>query len=149
MKLKSIIWSRDIEIIPVSDRWYKIPHEVDFDFYLDSGRKHIHLDADFLFDGRSGPILVDYISPNLGTQAEVKAYLAHDFMYYDTTGFTFSESNVILYWTLRNKCDYSWFRAKLIYWAVESFGEEMFGTPDINSREYSNLAKIHVRHYDK
>lgn len=150
MIIEDIVCYQDIVIEPVGDRWYTIPHCVDIDIYIEGcGRKHIHLDAGFLFDGRSGGPGADLIAPNLGTQEEVKAWLAHDICFFDTTGFSFSESNYILYWQLRNKCGYGWWRAKTVYWTVGLFGEGNFGEPAPNEREFPNLAKIHVSHYDK
>ena len=103
----------------------------------------VYLDPHFDFDGRSGGAAVDYIAPNLGTQAETKSWLLHDIMYYDV-GFTFSEANDFLLTNLRKNCGYGWFKAHTIWAAVQLFGKSSFGTPKIADREYPNIARIHV-----
>lgn len=143
------ICQQKIKIEPIEARWYNIPHEVDFDFYTKSGRKHIHLDKDFMFDGRSGGLGADLVAPNLGTQNEIKAWLCHDILFYDTSGFSFNEANLLLYKDLRNKCKYNWLRAKSVYWAVQLFGRGSFCEPAPIDREFPNLGKIHVQHFDK
>lgn len=147
MNILDIKFSRDITIRPISDRWYRIDGAFTIDIYLkDEGIVHISIDDGFMFDGRSGGPCVDFIAPNLGTQAELKAWLFHDICGYDIY-FSFKETNKILYDTLR-KIGYSWFKANAI-WSAVSISDAWFGMPVPNSREYPNLNKIHVRHYDK
>lgn len=150
MKLISINFDRDIEIIPVSEKWYRIPHAFTCSVIMDCGTKIIKIDPDFLFDGRSGSSFIEAfgIAPNLGGQNEVKAFLLHDICYYDNTGISFNEANYILYRMLRD-AGYGYCRAKLIQKSVDWFGKSHFGTPKENEREFPNLSKIHVRHYDK
>lgn len=142
----TINFDKQITIIPVGDRWYKIPYEINIDVTDVYGRKRITISEGFHFDGRSGGNLVDFIAPNLGSQDELKAWFLHDCMAYDI-GWTFKETNEILYNNLR-KCGYGWFRAKMIYSAV-SMSDSWFGQPEIGDREYINIDKIKVRHYDK
>lgn len=150
MKIMDVICHYAITIAPIAERWYNIPHGFRFELITDVGRKVISVDAGFCFDGRSGGPLVDTlgIAPNLGTQDEIKAWLLHDINYYDCTGLNFDESNDLLYSMLR-KCGYSWLRAKAVYNAVQLFGRGSFGEPSPDSREFCNVGKIHVRHYDK
>lgn len=147
MHILDIKFSRDITIRPISDRWYRIDGAFTIDVYLkDEGLVHISIDDGFMFDGRSGGPCVDFIAPNLGTQAELKAWLFHDICGYDIY-FSFKETNKILYDTLR-KIGYGWFKANAI-WSAVSITDSWFGMPLPNSREYPNMNKIHVRHYDK
>lgn len=147
MKVTKIDFSRDILLKPISDRWYAIQGAFSIDITIDCGVKRINVDDGFLFDGRSGGSMVDFIAPNLGTQAELKAWCLHDICGHDLTGFTFEETNEILYILLR-QCGYGWFRAKVIHAAV-SLSNDWFGVPVIGDKSYTNITKIHVRHYDK
>lgn len=147
MKIDKIEFSRDITIRPIADRWYRIDGAFTVDIYLkDEGVVHIRVDDGFMFDGRSGGPCVDFIAPNLGTQDELKIWLLHDLMAYDIY-FSFKETNKILYDNLRN-INYSWIKANAI-WSAVSISDSWFGIPLPDSREYPNLNKIHVRHYDK
>ena len=150
VKILDVICGYRITIAPIAERWYNIPHGFRFELVTDVGRKVISVDSGFCFDGRSGGSMVDAlgVAPNLGTQDEIKAWLLHDINYYDCTGLSFDESNELLYSMLR-KCGYSWIRAKLVYNAVQWFGRGSFGEPSPDSREFCNVGKIHVRHYDK
>ena len=148
MKITKIDFSRDISITPVADRWYRVNGAFTVDFYLENeGVVHIAVDDGFFFDGRSGPKLVDYYTPNLGTQDELKTFLIHDLLSYDIY-FSFEQNNNIFYNNLRNKCGYGWAKAKII-WACVSISDSYFGRPLPDSREYPNLNKIHVRHVDR
>lgn len=141
-----IEFDKQIQLVPVSDRWYRIPYDINIDIYMDCGRKRITLYAGFCFDGRSGGPCADFIAPNLGSPKELQAWLIHDCMGYDI-GFTFEETNQILYNNLR-ACGYGWVRAKAI-WAAVSMSDSWFGTPKEGDKEYPNLSRMYVRHYDK
>ena len=148
MKVLKVEFSRDITLKPIADRRYEVQGAFSVNFYLeDEGVVRINVDDGFLFDGRSGPKVVDYYAPNLGTQAELKTFLIHDLLSYDIY-FSFEENNNIFYNNLRNWCKYNWFKAKTM-WGFVSISDSYFGTPLPDSREYPNLNKIHVRHYDK
>ena len=147
MKINEVKFSRDILIEPVSDRWYRIPGAFTIDLTTDCGRIRINIDDGFMFDGRSGGPAVDFIAPNLGTQSELKAWLLHDINGYGKC-LSFEETNELLYSMLRGQCNYSWFRAKVIYTAV-SFSDSWYGEPKPTDRERINWNKIHIRHYDK
>ena len=147
MRVLKVEFSRDILLKPISDRWYEIQGAFSIDITTDCGVKRINVDDGFLFDGRSGGPMVDFIAPNLGTQAELKAWCLHDINAHDLTGFTFEETNEMLYMLLR-QCGYGWFRAKVIHTAV-SLSDDWFGVPVIGDKSYPNITKIHVRHFDK
>lgn len=149
MKITKVEFSREITLKPIADRWYEIQGAFSVDITTDCGVKRINVDDGFMTDGRSGSAWIDAlgIAPNLGSQEELKAFICHDLLFYDI-GFEFTEANELLYSMLR-KAGYGWFRARLIFTAVDFFGEDHFGRPLPTDREYQNLAKIHVRHYDK
>lgn len=147
MKIYSIVWSNDITIVPEADRWYRIPHAMTVDIVCDCGRYQFNVDKDFRFDARSGGPLVDFITPNLGRQEELKCYFLHDILAYDV-GLSFDETNYALYFALRNYAGYGWWRAKTIQTAV-SLSDSWFGEPKEGDREYVNYNKIHSRLYDR
>lgn len=149
MKIVKVEFSRDITLKPLADRWYEVQGAFSITIATDCGVKRIYVDHGFMTDGRSGSSWVDAlgIAPNLGSQEELKSFICHDLLFYDI-GFSFTEANELLYAMLRD-AGYGWFRARLIYTAVEMFGEEHFGSPLPTDREYQNLSKIHVRHCDK
>ncbi len=148
MRISNIVFSRDIAITPIEDRWYRVLGAFSVDFYLeDEGVVRITVDDGFMFDGRSGPKIVDYYAPNLGTQAELKTFLIHDLLSYDIY-FSFEENNNIFYSNLRDWCGYGWFKASVMK-GVVSLSDSYFGRPTPDSREYPNMNKIHVRHTHK
>ena len=144
MKLSARIYG-DIKYETVADRWYRITHPfvsvVDMGKY---GTKRAEVQAGFMFDGRSGPKLVDWVAPNLGTQEEIKRWLNHDLWSYDL-GLTFKENNQILRDDLEKFCGYGWIRRNGIYCAV-SISDSYFGTPKPNEREFVNVDKIKIFH---
>ena len=147
-----MIWraevSRDIKLMPLADRWYRIPGHWSVDIWGPfPGRKHIDVDDGFAFDGRSGPILADVVMPNLGSQPELKAALVHDLNAYAKSGLTFSETNELFRAMLRH-AGYGYMRAGLI-WAAVSMNDSWFGEPLPTDREYPNLEKIKLRYFDK
>lgn len=148
MKIVNVTVSHDIILKPVSDRWYEVQGAFTVDYFTDSGRIHICVDAGFMFDGRSGGPMVEAlgIAPNLGTQAELKCWLIHDLNGYDIC-LSYDETNDLLYDMLRD-IGYGWFKSKAIYTAV-NFTDSWFGKPLPFEREYPNIAKMHVRHFDK
>ena len=148
MKVLSVEFSRDIVIKPIETLWYQVQGAFHLDYKTDVGDIRVNVDDGFMFDGRSGGPMVDAlgIAPNLGSQPELKCWLAHDINAYDIC-FSYDETNDILYNMLRD-IGYGWFRAKMIYTAVNC-SESWFGEPLPNDREFPNLAKIHVRHYDR
>lgn len=149
IKVLKVEFSRDLILKPIADRWYEIQGAFSVDITTDIGVKRVNVDDGFVTDGRSGSAWIDAmgIAPNLGSQKELKAFICHDLLFYDI-GFDFSEANEILYAMLRD-AGYGWFRARLIHTAVDMVGEDHFGTPLPTDREYPNLSKIHVRHFDR
>ena len=148
MKVTKVEFSRDIILKPIADGWCEVQGAFCIDYTTDCGLIRINVDRGFTMDGRSGGPMVEAfgIAPNLGTQDELKCWLAHDINAY-AIYFSYDETNDILYSMLR-EIGYGWFRSKLIYTAVNC-SDSWFGEPYPNEREYPNLAKIHVRHTDK
>ena len=148
MKVLKVEFSRDLTLKPIADRWYEVQGAFSIDYTTDCGKIRVNVDHGFRMDGRSGGPMVEAlgIAPNLGTQEELKCWLAHDINAYDIC-FSYDETNDILYMMLR-EIGYGWFRSKLIYTAVNC-SDSWFGEPLKTDREYTNINKIHVRHTDK
>lgn len=144
MKLSAKIYS-DIKFDKVADRWYRIKHP--FTSIVDMGKQGVKravVKEGFMFDGRSGPKLVDWYVPNLGTQEEIKRWLNHDLWSYDI-GLTFRENNQILRDDLGSICNYGWFKRNAV-WCAVSASDSYFGMPTPDNREYINVDKIKVFH---
>ena len=146
MKIKQFnVITGDIEIIPRGDRWYGCPNRVCTHLYLTDGTRIVmESKPGFMFDGRSGGPLVDFITPNLGDQRHLACWWMHDIHAY-ALYLSFRETNDVLYQTLRLAGD-SWFQASLIESGV-SISDSWFGEPLPTSREFPNLQLISVRHY--
>ena len=147
-----MIWradvSRDITLMPIGDRWYRILGHFSIDIWGPfPGRKRIDVDDGFEFDGRSGPCMADIVMPNLGSQPELKCALVHDINAYDRSGLSFQETNA-LFRDMLQRVGYGYMRRNLI-WAAVSANDSWFGEPSPDDREYPNLDKIHVRHFDR
>lgn len=137
----------DIYLAPVADRLYRIPHSWRLEAYTDCGRVDIAVAPGFLYNSRSGPMLVDLAVPHIGTMAEAKEWLGHDLGGHGV-GLTFEEVNDALRMGLRDNCAYSREKAGAVHVAV-SASDNWFGTPELGDMSYPNLALIKVRHYDK
>lgn len=149
MEIKSISFDLDeISIVPISDRWYKIPHDFRITIVTEkSGTMRYKIDPDFHFDARSGPKFVDYFIPEIGTQDLLKCWILHDLMAYDSMGFDFHEANDILHAGLI-ACGVSEMTADLVYVAV-SYDDSYFGEPIYGTREFVNIDKIHMSYSDR
>jgi hypothetical protein len=137
MEIKSFK-STEISLVPIKDRWYSVNNDVHISIQTDVGVIKVHINSGFIFDGRSGGKLIDFIVPNLGTQREIACWLVHDCFAHDI-GFSFELTNDILYGMLRC-CDYSWFRAGYVHTAV-SLSDSWFGTTP-TEQELKNISLI-------
>ena len=149
MKINDVSFNQDVIIKPIEARWFQIPHPFEFKVYLEGqGVVTYNISEGFLFDGRSGGPLIDFVAPNLGNQEELKSWIAHDVMFYDKGSFSFKEANEILIYQLKKYCGYGWFKRWLIARGVAT-AEHAFGVPIIGEKEFVNVGKIHIRHSDK
>lgn len=139
--------NNDIYICPRGERWYEIPHPWAVDVFTDCGRISVVGEAGFLFDGRSGGICVDLVAPNLGTQAECKAWFKHDLFGHGLL-MDFEGTNDMLRIDLRDNCGYSRQKAGAIHKAV-SFSDDWFGEPCEGDKSYPNLKLVRARWFDK
>ena len=113
---------------------------VAFDVYTNQGTLHVELDGGFEFDGRSGPWIIDWYAPNLGTMAERICWLAHDANAYGQD-LNFNDTNLLLYAMLRDLARYNDTKATVIRTAV-SLSKGWYGTPKKNDWCYKNINKV-------
>ena len=86
----------DIEKFKVGDRRYQLQELVNYKVITDLGTLECIFKPKFEFDGRSGPSIVDWYVPNLGTILERLAWLTHDGTGYATC-LDFKSNNHLLY----------------------------------------------------
>ena len=147
IKCIGVSTTADIIIEPIADRWYNIMQDVTINVFLQGEGKLVYdIKKGFLFDGRSGGPLCDFIAPNLGTQKQVACWLIHDLNGYDQY-LCFADTNELLRQMLIN-CGTSSWTSWLVKRAV-SLSDSWFGEPKPSDREYPNLKFFTVRHYDK
>ena len=114
--------------------------EIMFSVYTNQGTMHVHLDYGFMFDGRSGPPIIDWYAPNLGTIAERLCWLTHDVNGYGKA-LSFNDTNTLLFAMLRDMCRYSKLKASTIRYAV-SISKSWYGEPKKTDWCYANLNKF-------
>lgn len=149
MNIISVSFDRDVEYEEYEYRKFSTTHELNICIVTDKGVKRVRLDAGWRWNGRSGPSFIDYLSPNLGTQNEIKTYLVHDLAFSTLLGLSFRESNELMYTMLRIKCKYSYWRAMPIYAGVKFFGKKHYGEYIITDWDYLNKYKTHVEYGDR
>ena len=144
MKILEIAVSCPLRPVRLKYRWYRIPHAWAVTIRTDCGVVRVHVNAGFLFDGRSGGPILDCVAPNLGTIEEVLSWAVHDLLghgIYGTVGF----ANDALRWILRNLAHYSEARAGAVFGAVSAY-TGWWGEPEPDDKSYPNLELITVRH---
>lgn len=132
-------------IVPNSRRRYPLNAPVAFDIYTNQGSLHVELAAGFEFDGRSGPKIVDFYAPNLGTLEERLCWLAHDANGYGLD-LNFADTNVLLYAMLKDLAKYRKAKATTIQLAV-SLSKSWYGTPKKDDWCYMNIGKVSTLWY--
>lgn len=145
MKVYQVEFSK-VSITPIKDRLYSLTDDVKCVIKTDTGCLYYHIKAGFEFDSRSGGKFVDNIIPNLGSQNELICWLIHDCNFFGLR--PFHESNEILYLMLRKCAKYGWWKAKSVYWSVDSFGESHYGYDESNADDVANRNHIHFEYCD-
>lgn len=118
MKLLSVTRS-PIILKPLKERWYEMAEDTRCLLRTDCGCLYYYLHKGWKFDGRSGGWLVDLISANLGTQAEIWAYAIHDSNFYGL-GLSFETTNLLLKQQLMLDAKYGRIRASIIKLGVDT-----------------------------
>ena len=128
------------KLVENKTRRYKIDERVCFCVHTNQINLMIETMPGFEFDGRSGPKIVDWYAPNLGTLLERVCWFVHDVNGYGKC-LSFEDTNVLLYAMLRDLCHYRKSKAALIQLAV-SLSRSWYGTPKVDDWCYKNLDKI-------
>lgn len=121
-------------------RLYQLQEELDYSVFTDAGTLHVRTLPGFLFDGRSGPSLIDWYAPNLGTLEERLGWHMHDSLAY-AQSLSFKETNLMLKLWLRDICCYGKVKPEIIRMAV-SISDSWYGTPKPGDRFYYNLPLV-------
>lgn len=118
------------------ERRYPLKKAVQLTIKTNQGTLKIHTKAGFTFDGRSGPAIVDWYVPNLGTIEEILCWFAHDCNGYGQD-LSFKDTNVLLYAMLRDLPKYKTTKCNLIQLAV-SLSDSWYGDPKEDDWCYAN-----------
>jgi len=122
------------------ERVYILFNPVVLDIHTSQGTLHVSTSAGFEFDGRSGPAIVDWYTPNLGTLYERLCWFVHDCNGYGLD-LSFADTNVLLYAMLRDLAGYRLAKANVVQLAV-SLSKSWYGTPKKNDWCYKNIGKV-------
>ena len=125
---------------PNGRRRYPLDDEVNLMIYTSQGTLNVVTSAGFVFDGRSGPKIVDWYAPNLGTLEERICWLVHDCNGYGQD-LSFEDTNLLLYVMLRDLAGYRNSKASLIQLAV-SLSRSWYGEPKEGDWCRANVGKV-------
>ena len=123
-------------IVKNDARRYPLKGRVQLAIYTNQGTLHVTTAAGFTFDGRSGPKIVDWYAPNLGTLYEKLCWLTHDCNGYGQD-LSFKDTNILLYAMLRDLADYRPTKCAVIQLAV-SLSDSWYGEPKRSDWCYAN-----------
>ena len=121
-------------------RRYRLDNKVKYDVHFDDGILHIETLPGFMFDGRSGPALIDWYVPNLGSLDERLLWHMHDCLGY-AGSLDFWHTNRALRLGLRDQAGYGNVKAWLIERAV-SISDSWYGHPSEGDWCYMNVGKV-------
>lgn len=130
---------------PNSRRRYILKNPVEYSVSFDIGTLFVHTDPGFVFDGRSGPRILDWYVPNLGSLDERLAWHMHDTLGY-AQSLDFPQTNYALKFVLKDIAGYSNFKAELIRDAV-SLSKSWYGIPEPGDPWYCNIDKVRTQFY--
>lgn len=128
------------KVVQNDTRRYPLCDSVNLIIRTNQGSLHIVTAPGFVFDGRSGPKIVDWYAPNLGTLEERICWLVHDGNGYGQD-LSFEDTNVLLFAMLRDLAGYRTSKAALIQLAV-SLSKSWFGTPKPGDWCCANVKKV-------
>ena len=118
------------------ERRYTLDEGVRLSVVTNQGTLHVQTALGFVFDGRSGPKIVDWYAPNLGNLYEVVCWLVHDCNGYGQD-LSFKDTNVLLYAMLRDLAEYRPTKCAVIQLAV-SLSDSWYGEPKKDDWCYAN-----------
>lgn len=122
------------------ERRYVIYGEVNLIIHTNQGTLNVVTAPGFVFDGRSGPKIIDWYAPNLGTLEERLSWYVHDCNGYGLD-LSFEDTNVLLFAMLRDLAGYRASKAALIQLAV-SLSKSWYGTPKPGDWCCANVKKV-------
>lgn len=117
-------------------RRYQLDGGVRFSVITNQGTLHVQTAPGFVFDGRSGPKIVDWYAPNLGNLYEIVCWFVHDCNGYGQD-LSFKDTNIMLYAMLRDLADYRPTKCAVIQLAV-SLSDSWYGEPKPSDWCYAN-----------
>lgn len=130
-----------LKALKVNDeRRYTIDGHVHVMVATNQGTLQVMTAPGFIFDGRSGPKIVDWYAPNLGTLEERLSWYVHDCNGYGLD-LSFEDTNVLLYAMLRDLAHYRTAKANVIQLAV-SLSKSWYGEPKEGDWCYCNKDKV-------
>lgn len=121
-------------------RRYMLESGVNLVIHTNQGALHVVTAPGFVFDGRSGPKIVDWYAPNLGTLEERICWFVHDCNGYGLD-LSFEDTNLLLYAMLRDLARYRTSKAALIQFAV-SLSKSWYGEPKEGDWCCSNVNRV-------
>lgn len=122
------------------ERRYRLDSPVRGAIYTNEGTLHFATASGFIFDGRSGPKIVDWYAPNLGTFEERLCWYIHDLNGYGRD-LSFKDTNVLLYAMLRDLPKYRVPKCNVIQLAV-SLSDSWYGEPKDGDWCVCNRGKV-------
>lgn len=130
-----------LEKIEVTEkRRYPLCDEVNLLVHTSQGTLSVATAPGFVFDGRSGPKIVDWYAPNLGTLEERVCWYVHDCNGYGLD-LSFEDTNVLLFAMLRDIAGYRTSKANVIQLAV-SLSKSWYGEPKEGDWCHANIDKV-------
>jgi hypothetical protein len=123
-------------------RRYLLPSKVNLEIHTNYGWLLVVTDPGFIFDGRSGPKIIDWYAPNLGTLEEKICWFVHDCNGYGLD-LNFEDTNILLYAMLRDLACYRKPKANVIQLAV-SLSKSWYGEPSEGDWCRANVGKVHT-----
>lgn len=121
-------------------RRYTLDGIVEGHVYTTQGVLYFKTEAGFIFDGRSGPKIIDWYVPNLGTFEERLSWFLHDLLGY-AQSLNFKDTNLMLFVLLRDLAKYRYVKAKLVQLAV-SISKSWYGEPKPGDWCAKNIGKV-------
>lgn len=122
------------------ERRYVLYGEVNLIIRTTQGTLNVVTAPGFIFDGRSGPKIIDWYAPNLGTLEERICWLVHDCNGYGLD-LSFEDTNVLLFAMLRDIAHYRTAKANVIQLAV-SLSKSWYGEPKEGDWCRCNVGKV-------
>ena len=130
-----------LESLRVNDeRRYPIGGYLHYMVATNQGTLQVMTLPGFVFDGRSGPKIVDWYAPNLGTLEEIVCWHAHDCNGYGLD-LGFADTNLLLFAMLRDFANYRTSKASIIQLAV-SLSDSWYGEPKEGEWCVCNKGKV-------